>query len=166
MNAVSGPADQTLPGLTAELRITLQRLGFVLQDALEPWWIIGSAAVALFGGAPITVRDIDVVLSEAELGRVCARLGLAHDTKAPHPLFRSTAFATWDENPLPVEFMAGFHLRQGDSWIAVAPKTRRAITLTDCALHVPERHELQDILMRFGRPKDLERSRLLAQIEP
>jgi hypothetical protein len=51
--------------VTPELGETLARVADALAEARQPWWIIGSAAVALHG-ADVTVGDVDVLLGEAD----------------------------------------------------------------------------------------------------
>ncbi|SIQ10998.1 hypothetical protein [Bosea sp. TND4EK4] len=161
MTTAADPPEAVSPKLPEELRATLRLVGSVMQAASEPWWIIGSAAVALHGAGSIAVADVDVVLSECDAARISARLGLVQARKSPHPRFRSSALVTWNETPLPVEFMAGFHLHDGDGWAPLKPITRLAIVIDSTVLYAPERQEMQEILTRFGRPKDLERRRLL-----
>jgi hypothetical protein len=57
--------------------------------------------------------------------------------------------------------MAGFHVATADEWTEVLPRTRVPILVEGRAVYVPERMELAEMLGLFGRPKDLERARLL-----
>ena len=58
--------------------------------------------------------------------------------------------------------MAGFEYRVGETWHPVQLTTRQAITVGAATVYVPERDELRRIIAGFGRPKDIERARLLA----
>ena len=132
---------------------TLQRIAAAMRGAQDAWWIIGSAAVALHGGQPIAVRDVDVLMSAADVRRIVPGLGVALTPGVPDDRFHSELFCTWHAPPLSVAFMGGFHIR-GE---ALVPATREAIR----GVFVPARGELLAMLERFGRPKDLERARLL-----
>jgi hypothetical protein len=130
--------------------------------ARQPWWIIGSAAVALHGRDLSDIGDVDLLMSEEDAGRLIASLQLPAVQGRPDPLFRSTLFATWEEPPLPVEIMAGFSLATVAGWREVRLETRQAAIVNDRTIYIPEARELAALLRNFGRPKDLERARLLA----
>ncbi|KRE23874.1 hypothetical protein ASE66_00965 [Bosea sp. Root483D1] len=148
--------------LPAPLIETLGSVAAITENAREPWWIIASAAAALHGASPISVADVDVLLSLEDINRILPALGIEPHRGPPNPLFRSTVLAKWPEPPVPVDLMAGFEHRVGDSWRAVQPATRQAITIGATTVYVPERDELRRIIKSFGRPKDFERARLLA----
>ena len=143
---------------------TLGSVAAIMETAREPWWIIASAAAALHGANPITVADVDVLLSVEDAHRVLPVLGIEPYRGPPNPLFRSEVLAKWPAPPVPVDLMAGFEHRIGDSWHPVQPVTRQAITIGAATVYVPERDELRRIIAGFGRPKDLERARLLAKL--
>lgn len=131
----------------------------VMRDARDPWWVIGSAAVALHG-AVTDVADIDLLVSERDAIDAVTRLGLTADKADPHPLFRSRIFARWTRPDRSVDIMGGFAICQHGVWRNVMPATR--ISVGD--VYLPDRTELMTILTRFGRAKDLERRRLLAAL--
>ena len=133
-------------------------------DAFEPWWIIGSAAVALHGAPVTAVRDVDVMMGVADARRVLDRLDVPSEPDTRHRQFRSTVFGTWCGPPLPVEIFAGFSLADSGGWQPVLLKTRQAIPVSGLRLYVPSVRELHDLLRAFGRPKDLERARLLDRL--
>lgn len=141
---------------------SLHAVSDVMRDALEPWWVIASAAVALHGVPLITVSDIDVLLSVRDAQRILPTLGIELRHGETHPHFRSEIFGIWREAALPVEFMAGFYHRQETQWLSVQPQTRKRIKIQHSNIYIPRRQELQLLLERFGRPKDIERARLLA----
>lgn len=128
-----------------------------MTGAQEPWWIIGSAAVALHG-AEVTVADVDVLLHEDDARAVLPALGIVAAAGEGTVLFRSVVFGQWIAPPLTVEFMAGFRFRATDGWQAVAPVTRERVTVDGHALFVPARAELAAMLRGFGREKDLVRA--------
>lgn len=147
--------------LPAPLVETFASVAAIMEEARDPWWIIASAAAALHGAKPITVADVDVLLSVADIGRILPLIGVEPYPAPPNPLFRSEVLAKWPMPPVPVDLMAGFEHRVGDTWHLVQPATRLAITIGKTTVYVPERDELRRIIAGFGRPKDLERARLL-----
>jgi hypothetical protein len=146
------------------LSVSLNAIGNIMVEAHDPWWIIGSAAVALHGADPGRVADVDVLLSASDAMRVLPMIGIELSQGAAHAAFRSSIFGAWTGTALPVEFMADFHLKLGDAWLQVQPVTRRSIEVGGVIVFVPERAELQSILTAFGRKKDIERARSLAAV--
>lgn len=129
--------------------------------ARDPWWIIGSSAAALHGADVRDVRDVDLLTSPRDARGMLDSLGLRPLCREPDPLFRSTVFGVWPEPPLPVEIMAGLEVAGPSGWRPVNPTSRLKMTLEGRTLFVPAVAELAAILASFGRPKDLERARLL-----
>ncbi|GAA3708237.1 hypothetical protein GCM10022268_16970 [Sphingomonas cynarae] len=142
------------------MRATLAMVAQALADTRQPWWIIGSAAVALHG-AVVTVADVDVLLYEDDARTILSALGIVAAAGEGTALFRSAVFGQWTVPPLTVEFMAGFRFHAADGWQAVAPATREQVTVEGHALFVPERAELAAMLRGFGRDKDLVRVKAL-----
>ncbi len=132
-----------------------------MHDARDPWWVISSAAVALHGVAAVKVADVDVVTSVEDARRVMARLGVGPAKESASLMFRSTVFGQWKAPPLMVEIMAGFHVMTASGWTEVIPRTRVPMLVEEAIVYVPDRVELAEMLRLFGRPKDLERVRLL-----
>lgn len=140
---------------------TLVQVADAMRPAQAPWWVIGSAAVALLGGGPVEAADVDVLMSAADADAVLGALGVAGGLGAADALFRSTIFARWDAPPRPVEFMCGLAVNTGERWAAVRPTTREAVRVGGAMLFTPSVQELRRILLLFGRPKDHERAALL-----
>lgn len=151
--------------LARSVRETVTAVGTVLNDAQDPWWIVTGTAAALHGAAPIAVSDVDVMLSARDAEHLFSRLAIKPAGPSTHPRFRSDVFGQWQYNPLLVEFMANFRLRDLDGvWRPMLPETRQPITVSDARVYVPELAELRGMFERFGRAKDQERIRLLDQI--
>ncbi len=148
--------------LSADLRQTLVMTADALAGAQDPWWVIASAAVALHGVGPVEVGDVDLLMSVGDARRLMDGLGVAPIENGASSLFRSTLLGRWETPPLVVEIMAGFHVATSARWTEVLPRTRVPVLVEGCAVYVPERAELAGMLRLFGRPKDLERVRLLA----
>ena len=147
--------------LSADLRQTLVMTADALEGAQDPWWVISSAAVALHEVTPVEVGDVDVLMSVADAQRAMNQLGVVPIEDGASALFRSTLFGRWEMPPLVVEIMAGFHVATGSGWTKVLPRTRVPIFVDERVVYVPDRAELAEMLRLFGRPKDLERVRLL-----
>ena len=142
---------------------TLHLLADVMGRSRDPWWIIGSAAVALHGGDPGTIADIDVIVSRRDLDALYDTLPLTNTPDASKQMFTSDLFGLWSEPALDVEFMTGLKVRSGSDWQDVEPQTREAVTIGDASLFVPEKQELIAILHSFGRDKDLRRAATISQ---
>ncbi|KQM56621.1 hypothetical protein ASE69_03075 [Sphingomonas sp. Leaf208] len=147
--------------LSADLCQTLVMTADAMRDARYPWWVISSAAVALHGVTPVEVGDVDVLMSVADAQRAMDRLGVVPIEDGASALFRSMLFGRWETPPLVVEIMAGFHVATSAGWAEVLPRTRVPIFVDERVVYVPDRAELAEMLRLFGRPKDLERVRLL-----
>ncbi|MGA1797589.1 hypothetical protein VH567_02275 [Sphingomonas sp. 4RDLI-65] len=148
--------------LAPDLRETLVMVAEAMRDARDPWWVIASAAVALHGVTPIEVGDVDLVMSVGDARRLMDALGITPIEDGASSLFRSTLFGRWETPPLIVEIMAGFYVATAAGWTEVLPRTRMPVLVEGSVVYVPEREKLAGMLRLFGRPKDLERARLLA----
>jgi hypothetical protein len=140
------------------LEESLARVAELLRDAKEPWWLIGSAAVALHGGCPGQIRDVDVLLGHGDAERCFHELGLANLGQTRDAIFSSDLFARWTEGPLKIELMAGLKVKRAAGWEPVSIRTREEVRP---GLFVPSRDELCAILLSFGRVKDLQRAATL-----
>lgn len=130
-------------------------------EASEPWWIIGSAAVALHGAPVPKVRDVDLMMGQNDARRFLASVGVAPEPASAHPQFRSVVFGTWRDPPLPVEVFGDFSLATAHGWRPVRLHSHERLTVAGRTLFVPSARELEALLLSFGRGKDLERASLL-----
>lgn len=130
-------------------------------EARDPWWIIGSAAVALHGADVADIKDIDVLMTASDAERTLHHLGLPKCAPTSSAMFRSSVFGTWSAPPFPVEIMGDLSLASPAGWRPVRPESREAVTVEGQRLFVPAVGELIALLRSFGRPKDLVRIRLL-----
>jgi hypothetical protein len=129
--------------------------------AADDWWIIGSAAVALHGASVPDPRDVDLLMSAHDAELFLGRVGGRPRIGKPSEQFRSMVFGTWHGPPLPVEVMGDFSLATATGWRPILPSTREGKAVDGRELFVPSVAELKELLRSFGRPKDLERARLL-----
>lgn len=149
---------------TAQLTTSLAQVAFDLRTCLDRWWIIGSAAMALHG-AKVNVADIDVLTSVRDARRLLDEWGVEPAAEPGGAKFRSVVFARHERHQLPVELMAGFHVRVDGRWRREHPRTRIARTLGEATIYVPSVGELAGMCRRFGRSKDTERLRLLLDLK-
>lgn len=141
--------------------LSLEDVANALGDTQDPWWIIGSAAVALHGGEPGTIADIDVITSLRDLEQLYEHLPLTNSPDPAKGMFVSERFGRWSEPMLDVEFMTGLKVRVDGVWHAVQPTTRQAFRVGGATVYAPEREELIAMLRLFGRQKDLRRAATL-----
>lgn len=147
--------------LPTHLHDTLLEVARLTGGARDPWWVIGSAAVALHDAPVANIADVDLLMSVADARLVLRSVGNDPVQGRPDALFRSALFGTWDGAPLPIEIMSGLEVAGAAGWRLVQPESRVAVEVDDITLYLPSRPELVAILESFGRPKDLERARLL-----
>ena len=147
-------------GADAPAARALADVAAAMRGAHHDWWIIGSAAVMLLGG-DTRMADIDLLIDPRDSQGVLARLNVAPLPSDSNERFRSGTFARWTTSTMPVEIMADLHVRNDGEWQRVTLTTRRSVSVAGETLYVPERAEMVALLHRFGRPKDLQRARLL-----
>jgi hypothetical protein len=147
--------------LTSDLADTLARIGEAAAGAGDPWWIIGSAAVVLHGRAVAHVKDVDLMMSARDADALVRRVGGDFRETGASDRFRSQVFGIWSEPPVSVEIFGGFSVRTDERWRELSLTTRQPVTVAGTCLYVPSAEELVRVLHLFGRPKDLERARLL-----
>ena len=146
------------------LRQTLRMVAQAAATAVEPWWIISSAAAALHGASVANVGDVDLLMSTGDARNLLERLGLPPAAGTASPLFKSAVFGCWRDPPLPVEIMGGFQVATDEGWCRVSPASCQPMLVDGLTVFVPSRQDLVGLLRLFGRPKDLERARLLEKL--
>lgn len=147
--------------LDADLKDTLLRTSDWLADTKDPWWILGSAAIALLGVDPNGVRDIDVLVSERDAEALMIHHSLENRFDGGTTCFRSNTFILPNLGALRVEVMAGYEIRVKDEWLNVWPQTRFSVVVSGSVLWIPEAREQIEILRMLNRPKDLGRIELI-----
>jgi hypothetical protein len=126
-------------------------VGEAAQRARDPWWIIGSAAMALHGVEGLEVGDIDLLMSRRDAADLLrATNGIPGE---PGGRFRSDVFGRWRAGAYSVDVMGGFHFDGRE----LVPATR----VERGGLFVPAVGELIAMCELFQRPKDAERARRL-----
>ena len=140
--------------MAAALAETLAMVAPAAAAGRDAWWIIGSAAVPM-------VKDVDLLMSAHDAEAFLRRVGEVPRRGGANRRFRSKVFGTWTKPPTPVEAFGGFEVFADGEWREVALSTREQVTVGDARIYLPSAEELIRLLHLFGRPKDLERARLL-----
>ena len=138
----------------------LRQVAALLSDTSDPWWILGSAAMALIGVDPGEIRDIDVLVSSRDARALRECDGVENAADGGSETYRSAVFLRTQADTLTVEIMAGYDIRRGDIWQPVAPASREKVMVGDAAVFVPSREEQISLLKRLGRDKDRRRLQL------
>jgi hypothetical protein len=128
-------------------------VGAAVEAARDPWWLIGSAAMALHGVRGLDVGDVDLLMSRRDAAALLRSKGFEPAPGEKGGRFRSDVFGRWRAGAYVVETMGGFHVDGRE----LVPATRVARD----GLYVPSVDELIAMCGLFARPKDEERITLL-----
>jgi hypothetical protein len=153
----------TAPHLAPDFKLALGKLCAAASGCLDPWWIIGSGAAALHGVPDILVHDVDVVVSVRDAQMLAEHWALVPPPPQPDALFYSEIYFQVPSTGLTVEVMAGFKVKTNGVWWAAAFATRTAMTGDFGTVYVPDLAEVQQLFLRFGRPKDIDRAHRVAE---
>lgn len=124
--------------------------------ARDPWWIIGSAAMALHGVTGLEVGDIDLLMSRRDADALLRSRGVDPAPGEAGGRFRSDVFGRWSAGGFVIETMGGFHV----DGVELVPRSR----IEAAGLFVPSVAELIAMCELFGRPKDAERAARLREL--
>ena len=83
----------TMPQIAGPLAAALDVVAEGCADLADPWWVFGSAGMALVGVPGLTPPDVDLIVSERDARRLLDRWNTAPLEAAASPLFRSAIFA-------------------------------------------------------------------------
>lgn len=145
-------------------RATLRQQLAVLRPTLHaldaPYCLIGSAAIMLNGADLATCDDIDILTTKhgaQQLQRLWHSQWQASEHAQGHQLFRSH-YGRYRFSHGIVEVMGALEIQRQDFWEPVT--VQEIVTIEAVALaSIPE---LRRLLTQFGRPKDLEKLRILS----
>ncbi len=157
-----------MPGNLAE---ALKAVAHAAGAARHPWWIIGSASLALHGVDARPIDDIDLLMNERDAAALLTARDVRVAPGVPTERFRSAVFGRWMAWGMMIEVMAGLEVKSADAegtidWWPVLPQTRERIVIDGAALFVPSRMELAAMFRQFSRAKDIARAMLLDQPNP
>lgn len=133
-----------------------------LSKTIDPWWVIGSTAIALHGIDPGRINDIDILISSRDAGSIQRDLALPNLANCDSKRFRSSVLLRQNFVGTAVEMMADLSVNSHGSWHPIAPETRQVITCKGARVFVPELTELIEVLRLFARPKDFRRIRMIS----
>lgn len=140
---------------------TLKNTSRFLAANEDPWWVLGSAAIALCGVDPQIIRDIDVVISPEDARRLMTLHDLINQADGGDHRFRSGTMLRPDLGPVRVEILSNYEIRERGIWTPLALNTRKTVEVEGATLFVPELDEQIEVLSRLGREKDLQRIALI-----
>lgn len=140
---------------------TLKNTSRFLAASEDPWWILGSSAIALCGIDPQIIRDIDVVISPQDARRLMKRYDLSNQADGGNHLFRSEIVLRPQLGPIPLEILSNYEIRERGTWTLLTLNTRKTVEVEGATLFVPELDEQIEILTKLGREKDLQRIALI-----
>jgi hypothetical protein len=142
--------------MDARLRAGLLRLGELLGNQSEPWWIIGSTAMVLAGIKSIVPDDIDVVGSSTLLADMMTRAGVVAPETKSHAQFRSLPYGRIPViGGTDIEVMGDLEFCVSGQWQRLTLKSRCEVKVGGVFLYVPTLEEQMSVFGHFGRPKDL-----------
>ena len=146
----------------AALERTFRAIGEAAPDGADDWWVIGSAALVLAGVEGVEPDDVDLIGARATILRFLACWGVAEGEPDPHGLFNSSPYLRVEaESRVPIETMGDLHVFRDGSWMPLIPRSRIGIDVAGTRLFIPALAEQRDIFRLFGRPKDMEKARLV-----
>lgn len=147
---------------SGRLANALAAIGEAVPPDAGDWWIIGSTAMTLSGIETREPDDVDVLGPARMLLDLLRRWGVEPGEARSSDRFRSHPYARASlPGCTPIETMGDLHVRHGDAWLPVRPRTRIAVAMGRHTFHVPALAEQIEILRLFGRPKDIEKARLI-----
>ena len=71
----------TVSGLSHALTETLMRVGRELKTLQNPWWILGSSAIAILGYEAGPIGDVDILVSERDAVHLMSAHGLVEQRR-------------------------------------------------------------------------------------
>jgi hypothetical protein len=143
---------------------SLERVIEMTRSSEDPWWLIGSAAMALHGVRQLQVADIDLLMSRNDARRLLREQRQPNTPDGGTEHFRSDVFGRLRGGPLSIDVMGGFHVRQVAAWREVVPTTRVAVRIPSGLVFVPAVSDLLDITRHMGREKDRDRAEMLEKL--
>lgn len=153
---------------TAGLEETLSEVAQVGASLHDPWWVIGSAAIALVG-VDIEVPHVELLVSERDAETLVADWAPRQPADAWQDRLRAIR-GQHTSTPLPIDVVGRPEVLAETGWRAVVPSTRLEVTMTSehdatsperRTLYIPDPDDQLALLLLFRRPQDLVRAELL-----
>lgn len=118
------------------------------------WWIIGRAALELYGVDTGGLKVIDVIVSPGEARRLADTIPTTKHRRQGTPLIRARSTLSAELGGMPVEFHSWMEIRVGGEWRPFALESRVPIEVGEVLMPVPARDELAAMLAQYGTGKD------------
>ena len=150
--------------LTNVWRSALRDVSGALAPARDPWWVIGSAAVALHGADAGEVGDVDVIVSLSDFDRLEASGLIKPIEKRARDHFNSEKFGRGSVGGYEVEYFANLRVFANGEWHLVEFDEAEFVDFQGTEIRIPTRADLIALLELFGRAKDLRRAAALRNI--
>lgn len=145
--------------LTPGLEPTLAEVSRAAARLQDPWWVTGSAAIALTG-VEIEVLDVDLLLSHRDARTLLGDWAVPTRVTEEQDRFRFIA-GTHGGTPIPVQILGALDVNVEGQWFPVTPTTRQQIDLAGGPLYIPDVADQLALLLLLRRPQDLVRAEML-----
>lgn len=135
-----------------------------LDTIRDNYFVIGSAAMVLTGCKLPKIADINILMSSADANRLKElwepKLKTDHVYQYER-VFRSNS-NRFDFGFIDAEVMGNLEVNAGQQWIPVVVGQFVTVEVNGHSLKVPTLKEQYRIYRFFGRPKDLEKAKIIA----
>jgi hypothetical protein len=138
--------------MSSDFETSIAALIAAMNDARDPWFLIGGAAAALVSGDHGSVRDIDLVCSPHDARRLIDEHGFRDVTDGGRSGLRSAVRAQAD-TPILIDALGGFEILIEGRWTAIAPNELRPIEARAGRVYLPGAAELHEIRLAIGRAR-------------
>lgn len=145
------------------LEQTLIQLADLLSGCRDPWCIFGGTAMLLHGYRQIPVADIDVLVTAADAERIATSHGIANLADGGTDLFRSRALLHPELGDVPVEILSDFEIFAHGTWQKVCIGEPVEAKFGSAAVFIAGLTNVAEIFRLSGRPKDIDRLKLLEE---
>jgi len=137
-----------------------------LDTLRDNYFVIGSAAMVLMGCKLPKIADINILTSSADANRIKElwepKIKTDHVYEYER-IFRSNS-SRFDFGFIDAEVMGNLEVNAGQQWIPLVIGQFVTVEVNGHALKVPTLKEQYRIYRFFGRPKDLEKSKILSSL--
>ncbi|MEM7723949.1 MAG: hypothetical protein AAF376_16490 [Pseudomonadota bacterium] len=147
-----------------QLQRTLESTAACLNEAGVAWMVFGGAALVLHGHFENAVKDIDIIVTEADASTLAKSFSWENYADRQSSRFRSNYLLRPNFGRVPVEIMGGFCVRTETGWTAILPNEMQPIRIGSQIAYLPPKNRLVEILRLCGRREDLIRAEALSRL--
>lgn len=145
---------------------TLKEASGALKLLKDDYFIIGASALILSGVNVRQTFDIDILTSRRDAGELkilwTNKISDNHTPSDPD-LFRS-AFSRFKFRELDIEVMGGLEVNKNGVWTPLLIQDYNVLAIEDFEFKIPTLQEQMNILLFFGRGKDLQKLELIKNV--